>query len=146
MACEKKNQVTDSRARENNIIQDQVARDKTPIARRIPAESRNERPAKWRASQSTKVPKLVIIKFNGSFMDWPRFWSQFSEPIDKSSVLPVTKFTYLRELLDDRAKKTMEALPHSPEGYNVAKAIMKEQFGKESKITKAYVKKNHQPA
>ena len=62
-------------------------------------------------------------------MDWPRFWSQFSEPIDESSVLPVTKFTYLRELLDDRAKKTMEALPHSPEGYNIAKAIMKEQFG-----------------
>ena len=43
-----------------------------------------------------KLPKLVITKFNVSFTDWPRFWGQFSEAIDKSSVPPVTKFTYLQ--------------------------------------------------
>ena len=33
-----------------------------------------------------KLPELVrITKFNGSFTDWPRFWAQFSEAIDKSS-------------------------------------------------------------
>ena len=53
----------------------------------------------------------------------------------------MTKFTYLRELLDDRVKKTIEALPHSPEGCNRAKAnILKERFGKDSEIVKAYVK------
>ena len=52
----------------------------------------------------------------------------------------MTKFTYLREFLDDRVKKTIEALPHSPESYNIAKAILKEQFGKDSEIVKAYVK------
>ena len=53
---------------------------------------------------------------------------------------PVTKFTYLRELLDDRVRKTIEALPHSPEGYNRAKAILEERFRKESEIVKAYLK------
>jgi len=55
-------------------------------------------------------------------------------------VPPVTKFTYLRQLLDNRVRKTIEALPHSPEGYNRAKAILEERFGKESKIVKGYLK------
>lgn len=25
------------------------------------------------------LPKLVIIKFNGTFQDWPRFWGQYSK-------------------------------------------------------------------
>ena len=82
-------------------------------------------PSEQLVSQA-KLPKLVITKFNGSFTDWPWFWGQFSEAIDKSSVPPVTKFTYLRELLDDRVGKTIESLPHSPEGYNRAKAILEE--------------------
>ena len=49
--------------------------------------------------KTAKLPNLVISKFGGSFMDWPRFWGQFIEAIDKSSIAPITKFTYLRELL-----------------------------------------------
>ena len=60
-----------------------------------------------------KLPKLVITKFNETYADWPRFWGQYSETIDKSSVPPVTKFTYLRELLDARVRKTVEALPQT---------------------------------
>ena len=32
-----------------------------------------------------KLPKLVITKFNETYADWPRFWGQYSETIDKSS-------------------------------------------------------------
>ena len=31
-----------------------------------------------------KLPKLVITKFNGTYADWPRFWGQYSESIDKT--------------------------------------------------------------
>ena len=57
-------------------------------------------------------------------MDWPRFWGQFSETIDKTSVAAITKFSYLRELLDTKAKRTIEALPFTSEGYNRAKSIL----------------------
>ena len=87
-----------------------------------------------------KLPKLVITKFNGTYADWPRFWGQYSETIDKTNVPPVTKFTYLRELLDAKVRKTVEALPHSVEGYNRAVSILKDRFGKQSEIVKAYVK------
>ena len=36
--------------------------------------------------KTAKLSKLVISKFDGSFMDWPRFWGQFIEAIDKSSI------------------------------------------------------------
>ncbi len=87
-----------------------------------------------------KLPKLVITKFNGTFTDWNRFWGQFTESIDKSSLPAITKFSYLRELLDDKVKKAVLGLPYTSEGYNRAVAILKEQYGKEREIVKAYVK------
>ena len=86
-----------------------------------------------------KLPKLVI-KFDGTFMDWPRFWGQFSETIDKTSVAAITKFSYLRELLDSKVRKTVEALPFTSEGYNRTKSILQEKFGKESEVVKAYTR------
>ena len=87
-----------------------------------------------------KLPKLVITKFNGTYEDWQRFWNQFRETIDKSSVSSVTKFSYLRELLDKKVKPTIEALPFTNEGYNRAKSILQSKYGKESEIVKAYTK------
>ena len=87
-----------------------------------------------------KLPKLVISKFDGSFMDWPRFWGQFSEAIDKSSIAPISKLTYLLELLEPKVKRSVEALPFTAEGYNRAKAILEDKYGKQSEVVKCYVK------
>ena len=88
-----------------------------------------------------RLPKLTITVFNESYGDWPRFWGQFSETIHKTSVPPVTKFAYLRELLCDKEKRAIEALPFTAEGYNRAIPILQDRFGKESEIVKTYVKK-----
>lgn len=53
----------------------------------------------------------------------------------------VTNFTYLHVLLGEKVKKTTEALLHSSEQYNRAKAILKERYGKESEIVEVYVRK-----
>ena len=71
------------------------------------------------------------------YADWPRFWNLFSETIDKSGVSPVNEFAYLQELLGDKARKTIEALPHTAEGYNQAISILKDRFRKESEIVKS---------
>ncbi|CAB4002690.1 Hypothetical predicted protein [Paramuricea clavata] len=44
------------------------------------------------------------------------------------------------ELFDDKVRKAVQALPYSAEGYNRAVAILKERYGKEREIVKAYVK------
>ena len=87
-----------------------------------------------------KLPKLMMTKFDGTYMDWSRFWGQFTEAIDKTGVQPITKFSYLRELLDVKVKRAIEALPFTAEEYNRAKSILSERFGKESEIVKASIK------
>lgn len=65
---------------------------------------------------------------------------QSGQGLAKTRMLLVTKFTYLRELLGDRVRKTIDSLPHSTEGYNRTKATLKERFGRESEIIKVYMK------
>ena len=87
-----------------------------------------------------KLPKLVISKFNGNYMDWPRFWGQFTESIGKSGLASIAKFSYLREILGDKVTREVESLPFTPEGYNRATAILEEKYGKESELVKSYVR------
>ena len=101
-------------------------------------QSQHEPGESTTSAVGAKLPKLVISKFNGTYMDWPRFWGQFTETIDKSNIAAVSKFAYLRELLDSKVKNTIEALPFTAEGYNRAKSILQEKYGKETEIVKAY--------
>lgn len=92
------------------------------------------------SSMMAKLPKLVISKFDGSYQDWPRFWGQFTETIDKASIHPITKFTSLCELLDPKIKHVIDSFKFTLEGYNRAKAILASRYGKESEIVKSFVK------
>ena len=87
-----------------------------------------------------KLPKIEIKMFEGSYLDWPRFWGQFTETIDKAEVAPINKFTYLCGLLGPKVKTSVEALPFTSEGYKRAKSILLSNYGKESEIMKAYIK------
>ena len=43
-----------------------------------------------------KLPKLEITKFKGNHLDWMLFWNQFETEMDRSSLSPVAKFSYLK--------------------------------------------------
>ena len=88
------------------------------------------------STKTAKLPKLVISRFGGSFSEWPNFWGHFTEAIDKSSTASITKFTYLLELLEPNAKRSVESLPFTLEGYNRAKTILETKYGKQSEIEK----------
>ena len=47
---------------------------------------------------NVKLPKLVITKFDGTSLDWFRFWNQFESETDKAEIGPVSKFSYLKDL------------------------------------------------
>ena len=87
-----------------------------------------------------KLSKLHINRFDGSYEDWPRFWNQFVEIIDKTEMPSVTKFAYLKSYLDNRVKKTVDGLAFTNEGYNRAKIILSDKYGKDSEVVKAYTK------
>ena len=92
------------------------------------------------SSASAKLPKLTITKFNGTSIDWLRFWEQFTEGIDKFEMAAVTKFSYLKEFVNPKVRKSIDGFPFTAEGYDKAKAILSERYGNASKVEKAYVK------
>ena len=90
----------------HDIFKQQLEFDKTKMEQQMEHELQMERmrieeKEKTRSSNA-KLPKLVITKFNGSPLDWLRFWNQFEAEIDKADVVPVTKFFYLNEFVDTR--------------------------------------------
>ena len=40
-----------------------------------------------------KLPKLTITKFQGTHLDWLRFWSRFETEIDKATITQVANFS-----------------------------------------------------
>ena len=46
-----------------------------------------------------KLPKLTITKFVGTAIDGFRLWIQFETKTDEADINPVSKLSYLRELL-----------------------------------------------
>ncbi len=88
--------------------------------------------------QAAKLPKLTITPFKGTCLDWFRFWEQFEAEVDKTNMPAISKFSYLRELLDDLPKKEIIGLPFSEEGYNWAKEILSKKYGNTSEIIQAH--------
>ena len=53
--------------------------------------------------------------------------------------MSVTKFAYLQELLQPKARVEINGLPLNTEGYEKAKIIIKEEYGKTNEVVNAYV-------
>ena len=86
-----------------------------------------------------KLPKLIVTKFDGISLDWFRFWNQFESEIGKAEIGPVSKFSYLKELLTARVRLPIDGLPFTSEGYSRAKSILLGKFGKSTQIDAAHI-------
>ena len=87
-----------------------------------------------------KLPKLVIYKFEGTALDWFRFWNQCETEIDQQDhKSPVTKYSYLKEFLLPHVRKLVDSLPFTSAGYSRAKAILQAKFGKPTVVANAHI-------
>ena len=89
---------------------------------------------------ATKLPKLSITQFDGLFENWLPFWNKFEPEIESATLTPVTKFAYLKELVEPKVRADIDGLPLNSEGYEREKSILKGEYGKTSKIVNAYVR------
>ena len=51
----------------------------------------------------------------------------------------MTKFAYLKELVEPKVRADIDGLPLNTKGYERAKIIIKDEYGKTSEIVNAYV-------
>ena len=101
---------------------------------------KDKKPVDSEQSVKVKLPKLSITRFNGSHIDWLRFWNQFSAEIDTAAIAGVSKFFYLKGFLACKVCLLIDGLPFTSEGYEHAKAILQTKYGKPSEIVTAHVK------
>ena len=80
------------------------------------------------------LPKLIVNKFEGTNIDWYKFWSQFETGIDHTDVITVSKFSYLKELVVPKVRALTDGLPFNTEWYERARTILKARFGKPSEV------------
>ena len=81
----------------------------------------------------------MITKYNGALENWLSFWNKFEAEIDSTDLPAVTKFAYLKELVEPRVRKGIDGLPFTTEGYERTKSILKSNYGKMSEIVNAYI-------
>ena len=86
---------------------------------------------------ASKLPKLSITKFDGLFKNWLPFWNNLE--INSANLTPLTKFVYLKELVESKVRADIDGLLFNSEGYERAKSILKGEYGKTSEIVNAYV-------
>lgn len=67
------------------------------------------------------------------------YWKNFEAEIDTTDLAPVSKFAYLKELVDPKVMAGIDGLPLNTEGYERAKNILQGEYGKTSEIFNAYV-------
>ena len=81
----------------------------------------------------------MITKYNGALENWLSFWNKFEAEIDSTDLPAVTKFAYLKELVEARVRKGIDCLPFTTEGYERTKSVLKSNYGKMSEIVNAYI-------
>ena len=86
-----------------------------------------------------KLPKLPITKFNGKTDLWLPFWGKFKSEIDYTDVPILTKFSYLKELLDEKVRTDIDGLPFTEAGYDKAKEVLESEYGQMADVVNTYV-------
>ena len=86
-----------------------------------------------------KLQKYSITPFQGDICDFTRFWAQFNVEVDQANLAEISKFNYLLELVKGKAREQITGLPHTIEGYEAAKDILKEKYGKPQRVLRTII-------
>lgn len=123
--------------------EEQLKFEKEKLDMKLEYEKKAEEFKKGKQGESSvshaKLPKLSITQFDGTFEQWLPFWNKFCAEVDSTDLPSVTKFAYLKELIQPKVRADIDGLPFNTEGYERAKNILKSEYGKTSEIINAYV-------
>ena len=92
-------------------------------------------------SDNAKLPKLHLKSFSGDILHFPEFWESFHSAVHNSSLDTITKFNYLRSLLEGAAAATISGLSLNSENYTEALTLLKSRYGKKQVLISAHIDK-----
>ena len=81
-------------------------------------------------------------EFHGDSLDFPRFWNQFTNLVDKRSDLDdVTKYTYLSEACKGSAQNIFMSYRGEPSDYQDALIALKKAYGDNDQIRRTLIRR-----
>ena len=90
-------------------------------------------------STSSILPKLRLHKFNGEVTKWQTFWDSYKCAIHEDRSLNlITKFSYLRDLLEGSAASSIAAFQTTEANYAAAIEVLQRRFGDEQVIVSGH--------
>ena len=88
-----------------------------------------------RLEHGRDTPKIELLRFDGTPIEWPRFVERFYEHVhNKPFSTDTRRMTQLRMHLDGQARKLVEGLGCDGKGYAIALQTLKKRFGHRSLI------------
>ena len=88
---------------------------------------------------SAKLPKLVLPKYSGGAAEWQSFYDQFEAHIHLSDLPPISKFSYLKSLLQGDAERCIAGLAMTAENYQTAVDLLTTRFGRAELIRYTHI-------
>ena len=82
----------------------------------------------------TRLPKMDLPKFSGNVHEYTSFWEQFAEGVHNKRIPDVSKFSYLRSLLEGDAKAAVSGLSLTSANYATACQILEKRWGRPEKL------------
>lgn len=145
--------VRDLQIRQAELLQARLDRDKMEAAAAAASASVVAQAAAAKAS--TPPPQVVIVKkpplpplpiprFAGDAMDYANFMAIFDETVHKNETIgPSQKLVYLQSYVDGEAKRLIGRIMISDANYEIAKEILKSNFGNSSQTISVLYDKLH---
>ena len=92
-------------------------------------------------ASGVRLPKLDVPTFDGSIINWKRFWEQFTISVhDRTNISNTEKIVYLQNALKDgSAKSVIEGLTSSGDNYDEAVKCLKNRFDRPRLIHRSHV-------
>ncbi|XP_077868420.1 uncharacterized protein LOC144359010, partial [Saccoglossus kowalevskii] len=90
--------------------------------------------------KTVQLPRLELKEFNGDPLRWSEFNDGFKATIDSNpQISEIQKFTYLRSLVTDEAKRLIDGYQTTEANYKSAYALLEKRYGDTQLIVQAHM-------
>ena len=104
-------------------------------------ENRNQRET-VRQQTAPHLPRIILEKFGGSALEWPRWVALFKALVhNRADLTDVERLTYLQAYLTGPAKEAVRGMLCDASLYGAALRDLEKEFGDPSRVVQATMKK-----
>lgn len=77
---------------------------------KLDSEKKTTKVIKTQKAEGAKLPRLKISRLKGMYQAWLPLWNKFVTEVNSADLAPVSKFTYLKELLKPKIRVSIDDL------------------------------------